>query len=146
MENHVDIVPNDMRSTEDDINTIQVESYIQPAISITDDSESSQDIFSIVEEMPEYPGGEAEMFKFLRENLRYPLPAIESSISGRVTVGFIVNRDGEIVDATILRGVYPLLDKEALRVVSAMPKWTPGKQRGKPVRVKFTVPVTFKLN
>ncbi|MDR2498710.1 MAG: energy transducer TonB [Tannerellaceae bacterium] len=145
VENNVAIDQQDMRSTEDDVHTVQVESYVQPAVAIKVE-EASQEIFAVVEEMPQFPGGDAELFRFLRDNIQYPWPAISQGISGRVTVGFVVNSDGSIVDATVLRGVDPALDKEALRVVSSMPKWTPGKQRGKPVRVKYTVPVSFKLS
>ncbi len=107
---------------------------------------SEQEIFQVVEEMPEYPdGGQAGLLAFLSKNIRYPAIAQENGVQGRVTVQFVVNTDGSIVDATVLRGVDPYLDKEALRVVNSMPKWKPGKQRGKPVRVRYTVPVMFRL-
>lgn len=107
---------------------------------------SEQEIFQVVEEMPEYPdGGQAGLLAFLSKNIRYPAIAQENGVQGRVTVQFVVNTDGTIVDATVLRGVDPYLDKEALRVVNSMPKWKPGKQRGKPVRVRYTVPVMFRL-
>ncbi|MDR2497599.1 MAG: energy transducer TonB [Tannerellaceae bacterium] len=147
VDNNAAIDQQEMRSTEDDLHTIQVESYVQPSAVMTVEEEASQEeIFQRVEEMPQFPGGDLELFKFLRDNIWYPFGAMHDGISGRVTVGFVVNSDGSIVDATVLRGVDPALDKEALRVVSSMPKWTPGKQRGKPVRVKYAVPVTFKLN
>lgn len=86
-----------------------------------------------------------ELLKYLAKSIKYPVIAQENGIQGRVICAFVVNRDGSIVDAEVLRGVDPSLDKEALRVINAMPKWKPGKQRGKPVRVKYTVPVTFRL-
>ena len=96
--------------------------------------------------MPEFPnGGMAGLMQFLSKNIKYPQIAQENGTQGRVTVQFVVNKDGSIVDAVVLRGVDPYLDKEALRVVNLMPKWKPGKQRGKPVRVRYTVPVMFRL-
>lgn len=82
---------------------------------------------------------------FIAKSIKYPVVAQENGIQGRVTCTFVVNRDGTIVDAQVVRGIDPALDKEALRVINSMPKWKPGKQRGKPVRVKFTLPVTFRL-
>ena len=99
----------------------------------------------VVEQMPEFPGGMAELMKFLSKNIKYPTIAQENGIQGRVIVQFVVNQDGSIVDPVVMRSVDPYLDKEALRVISSMPKWKPGMQRGKAVRVKYTVPVTFRL-
>lgn len=104
-----------------------------------------QTIFQVVETMPEFPGGQSALMQFLGKNIKYPTIAQENGTQGRVIVQFVVNRDGSIVDPVVARGVDPYLDKEALRVVSTMPKWTPGKQRGKTVRVKYTLPVTFRL-
>ena len=102
-------------------------------------------IFDIVEKMPEFPGGPAALMKYLSEKIKYPTISQENGVQGRVIVQFVVNKDGSIVDARVARGVDPYLDKEALRVVSGMPKWNPGMQRNKPVRVKYTVPVMFRL-
>jgi protein TonB len=102
-------------------------------------------IFYAAEEMPEFPGGYQALLNFLSQNIRYPSIASESGITGKVTVNFVVNKDGSISDATILRGVDQALDKEALRVINSLPKWKPGKQAGKPVRVSFSVPINFKL-
>ena len=99
----------------------------------------------VVEEMPSFPGGDAECMRFLNKNIKYPTIAQENGIQGRVILQFVVNKDGSIVDVVVARSVDPYLDKEAVRVVNMMPKWKPGKQRGKPVRVKFTLPVTFRL-
>ena len=104
------------------------------------------EIFQVVEEQPMFPGGMEEMMKFLQQNIKYPKEAQEQGKQGRVIVQFVVNKDGSITDAKIMKPVDPLLDAEALRVVRSMPNWTPGKQRGKEVRVRFTLPVTFRLD
>lgn len=102
-------------------------------------------IFTVVEQMPMYPGGDAALMGYLRDNIHYPTVAAENGVQGRVVVGFVVERDGSITDVKILRGVDPSLDREAMRVVKSMPKWTPGKQNGSAVRVKYQVPVSFRL-
>ena len=134
----------EIASTEDDASTAQVEAYTPPAV-VEEEEESEQQIFTVVETMPEFPGGQMALLKYLSNSIKYPVIAQENGIQGRVSCSFVVNKDGSIVDAEVIRGVDPSLDKEALRVINAMPKWTPGKQRGKPVRVKYTVPVTFRL-
>ena len=95
--------------------------------------------------MPEFPGGQAELFKYLSENTHYPEIAELNRIEGRVIVTFVVERDGSITDVKVAKSVDPSLDKEAVRVVKSMPKWKSGKQNGEAVRVKFTVPITFRL-
>ena len=102
-------------------------------------------IFTVVEQMPMFPGGDAALMGYLRDNMHYPTVAAENGVQGRVIVGFVVERDGSITDVNVLRSVDPSLDREAMRVVKAMPKWTPGKQNGSAVRVKYQVPVTFRL-
>ena len=102
-------------------------------------------IFQVVEEMPEFPGGMAEAMKFLAKNIKYPVVAQEAKIEGRVIVQFVIERDGSVSDAKVMRGVNSELDAEAIRVVSMMPKWIPGKQRGKAVAVKYTMPIMFRL-
>ena len=102
-------------------------------------------VFDVVEEMPSFPGGQGALMQYLASNIKYPVVAQENGVQGRVIVQFVVNSDGTIVDPVVVRGVDPYLDKEALRVISTMPKWKPGKQRGKAVRVKYTVPVMFRL-
>jgi protein TonB len=104
-----------------------------------------QHIFLVVENMPEFPGGEAAMYKFIGNNMDYPRMAKESGISGRVFVTFVVERDGSVTDVQILRGIGGGCDEEAVRVIKMMPKWTPGKQRGKPVRVQYRMPIKFTL-
>ena len=102
-------------------------------------------VFQVVETMPSFPGGDQALFKFLGENVKYPVIAQENGIQGRVICQFVVNKDGSIVDVEVVRPVDPSLDKEAIRVIKSMPNWSPGKQRGKSVRVKYTLPVNFKL-
>lgn len=102
-------------------------------------------VFIAPEEMPEFPGGYAALLNFLSQNIKYPAIAAENGITGKVTVNFVVNTDGSISDAKILRGVDQALDKEALRVIYSLPKWKPGKQSGKPVRVSYSVPISFLL-
>ena len=102
-------------------------------------------IFTVVEQMPMYPGGDAALMGYLRDNIKYPTVAAENGVQGRVVVGFGVERDGSITDVNILRGVDPSLDREAMRVVKSMPRWNPGKQNGSAVRVKYQVPVSFRL-
>ena len=103
------------------------------------------EIFKVVEEMPEFPGGAAKMMEYIQKNIKYPMMARESDIQGRVFVNFVVEPNGTITNVTVMRGIGGGCDEEALRVVNSMPKWKPGKQRGKPVRVKYTLPVNFRL-
>ena len=102
-------------------------------------------IFTVVEQMPMYPGGDAALMGYLRDNIKYPTVAAENGVQGRVVVGFVVERDGSITDVNVLRSVDPSLDREAMRVVKSMPRWNPGKQNGSAVRVKYQVPVSFRL-
>jgi TonB family protein len=102
--------------------------------------------FDVVEEMPQFPGGPAALFEFLSKNIQYPKDAEKAKLQGRVIVTFVVKKDGSITDAKVVKSVAPSLDAEALRVINAMPNWTPGKQGGQPVNVKYTVPLTFRLN
>lgn len=103
-------------------------------------------VFDVVEVMPQFPGGQIAMLQYIMKNMKYPEQAMKEGIQGRVAVSFIVEKDGSISDVKPILSVHPLLNKEAVRVVESMPKWTPGKQNGKPVRVRFNVPVMFKLN
>ena len=102
-------------------------------------------VFDVVEEMPQFPGGQAALLEYLAKNIKYPVVAEENGVQGRVIVTFVVERDGSITDVRVVKSVDPSLDKEAARVVKSMPKWQPGKQNGSAVRVKYTVPVTFRL-
>lgn len=107
--------------------------------------EEETKVFEVVEQMPSFPGGQAALLQYLSNNIKYPQIAMENGVSGRVICTFVVERDGSITDIRVARGVDPSLDKEAIRVLKSMPHWIPGKQNGSAVRVKFTVPVTFKL-
>ena len=107
--------------------------------------EVSNKVFDFVEEMPHFPGGAAALQAFLSSNTKYPVVAQENGVQGRVIVSFVVERDGSITDVRVVRSVDPSLDREASRVVRSMPRWSPGKQNGSAVRVKYTVPVVFRL-
>ena len=107
--------------------------------------EEDNKVFEVVEQMPSFPGGYAALMQWLGSNMKYPTIAAENNVQGRVIVQFVVEKDGSITDVHVAKSVDPSLDKEASRVVKAMPKWIPGKQNSSPVRVRFTVPVTFKL-
>lgn len=144
VEDDVDLQQQDIVTSEDNQKAAQTQTYVAPKV-VEEEEESSQPIFTVVETMPQFPGGDAALLQFLAKSIKYPVIAQENGIQGRVICAFVVNRDGSIVDAEVLRGVDPSLDKEALRVINTMPKWSPGKQRGKPVRVKYTVPITFRL-
>ena len=149
VEEVLEIMDNDSKVEE---STIQASDDTQAAVEIKytpveveEEEVEEQQIFQVVEEMPEFPGGMGECMKFLSKNINYPSISQENGVQGRVIVQFVVNTDGSIVEPVVMRGVDPYLDKEALRVIKMMPKWSPGKQRGKPVRVKYTVPVMFRL-
>jgi protein TonB len=107
--------------------------------------EEETKVFDVVEEMPQFPGGPSALFEYLSKNIKYPVVAEENGVQGRVIVTFVVERDGSITDVKVVKSVDPSLDKVATRVVKSMPHWIPGKQNGSAVRVKYTVPVTFKL-
>ena len=107
--------------------------------------EEENKVFDVVEQMPSFPGGPAALMKYLSENMRYPAVAEENGIQGRVTVQFVIEKDGSVTDVRTMKSVDPALDREAERVVKSMPKWIPGKQNGSAVRVKYFVPVVFRL-
>jgi protein TonB len=107
--------------------------------------EEETKVFDVVEQMPSFPGGPSALMQFLSSNIKYPVVAEENGVQGRVVCTFVVERDGSITDVRVIKSVDPSLDKEAVRVVKSMPKWIPGKQNGSAVRVKYTVPVTFRL-
>lgn len=147
----LNVVEDDVETQTIEINTEETKEdvVIAPPVveqpTLIEEPEESE-VFMVVETMPEFPGGQAALFKYLSENVKYPVIAQENGIQGRVICQFVVNKDGSIVDVEVVRsGGDPSLDKEAVRVIKSMPKWSPGKQRGKAVRVKYTVPVNFKL-
>ena len=120
--------------------------YAQSGSNESGTNEADETVYAVVEKMPEYPGGQQALFDYLKANVKYPEIARENGIQGRSLVQFVVNKDGSISDVQILRsGGDPSLDKEAVRVISAMPNWIPGKQGGKLIRVRYTVPVNFRL-
>ena len=115
-------------------------------VEIAEEVYEEPEIFTIVEQMPSFPGGEAKLFQYLGENMKYPAMARDAGITGVVYVTFVVKEDGKIDGVRILRGVGGGCDEEAIRVVKSMPRWTPGKQRGKSVRVQYNLPIRFVLN
>jgi len=131
----------DVAVTEENSDTLS-EKDEQPPIN---PNENDPELLTIVEQLPQYPGGMSQFVKWLTETLVYPDQAMKRKIQGKVVISFIVEKDGSISNAKVVKSVEPSLDEEALRVVSAMPKWVPGKQCGEPVRVKYTLPVTFRL-
>lgn len=145
VEDDVELADVEIASSEDDASAAQQETYVAPVVEEEEEEESAQQIFTVVEKQPEFPGGMSELMKFLAKSIKYPVIAQENGIQGRVVCSFVVNRDGSIVDIQVMRGVDPSLDKEAVRVIGTMPKWKPGEQRGKPVRVRFILPVQFRL-
>ena len=108
-------------------------------------SQTNQKVFDTVEQMPEYPGGMQAMIAFLQTNMKYPEDAAKQKVEGRVMVQFIVETDGSVSDVHVAKQVFPSLDAEAIRVVQAMPKWTPGKEKGQVVRVKYNLPIVFRM-
>lgn len=114
-----------------------------PPVAKTSDQD---DVFMVVEKMPQFPGGDESLFNYLATNIKYPSDAKEQNIEGRVICQFVINRDGSVSDVVVVRSIAPSLDAEAVRVISTMPNWTPGEQRGQTVRVKYTLPINFKLD
>ncbi len=108
-------------------------------------SQSSQSVYDEVEMMPEFPGGMQAMIEYLNTNIKYPKDAIKQEVGGRVMVMFVVETDGSLSNVRVARKVFPSLDAEAVRVVKTMPKWKPGKEKGRPVRVNFTMPIVFSI-
>ncbi|MGM9831723.1 MAG: energy transducer TonB [Paludibacteraceae bacterium] len=142
VDNQTEVEAIEIKTEDNNADTV----VIAPPVVIEEEEEDESVIFDRAEEQPEFPGGNEKLFKYLSENVKYPVIAQENGIQGRVICQFVVNKDGSIVDVVVVRsGGDASLDKEAIRLMKSMPKWKPGMQRGKPVRVKFTVPVNFKL-
>jgi protein TonB len=145
----LNVVENNKTTVSIDINTEidnnKIEEIIAAPIATPIEEDEDQMVFQVVETMPSFPGGAAELFKYLSINIKYPIIAEINGIQGRVICQFVVNKDGSIVDIEVVKSVDPNLDKEAIRVIKAMPKWSPGKRHGRFVRVKYTLPVVFKL-
>ncbi len=117
----------------------------QVVVEKVEEKEEETKVFEVVEQMPQFPGGDAALMQFLSSHIKYPVVAEENGIQGRVVCTFVVERNGSITDVKVVKSVDPSLDKEAVRVIKSMPNWIPGKQNGSAVRVKYTVPVTFRL-
>lgn len=145
----VDSVEEDVElATSDDIVTTTTNEEVTEEVVETEEviqEEEEVVNFYVIEEKPEYPGGEEALLKYIADNTKYPEIAKENNIQGKVFVEFVIQKDGSVGDVKILRGVDPYLDAEAVRVVKSLPKWSPGKQRGKAVKVSFQVPINFKL-
>lgn len=122
----------------------EIPKYVPPAV-VEEEDVAEAEIFTVVESPPTFPGGDEARIRYLTDNIKYPQMARESSIQGTVYVTFVVERTGSVTDVRVLRGIGGGCDEEAIRVIKGMPKWTPGKQRGKPVRVQFTMPIKFTL-
>jgi protein TonB len=116
------------------------------AVDIQQDTTNNEMVYDMPEHMPQYPGGADAMEHFIFSNIKYPQKAKEQNLQGKVYVQFIVEKDGSISDINIRRGAHDLLDKEAIRVIKMMPNWKPGSMRGRKVRVRYTLPITFHLN
>ncbi len=142
VEDDAEIEETTIVSAEDQAEFVEIQDDVPIVV---EEPEKEEEIFQVVEDDPQFPGGMTELMKFLQKNIKYPPVCQEQGIQGRVIVQFVVNTDGSIVDANVVKSVNPHLDKEALRVVGTMPKWQPGKQRGKAVRVRFTLPVNFRI-
>ncbi len=138
VEDDVEVEDLEIEDTEADAETV-VETFEQ------EEEVVEEEVFTVVENMPEFPGGAAKMMKYLNDNMKYPPAAKANGIKGKVYVNFTIAKDGSITNVKLLRGVHELLDKEALRVVKSFPKWKPGKQRGKAVKVSFNLPINFSL-
>jgi protein TonB len=140
----IEIVEDDVE-IEDEIEIEDTESDEEEATEEIDE-EDDEEFFMVVENMPEFPGGDLGLMKYIQKNVKYPAIAKEYNITGKVYVSFIVDRSGSVTNVKIVRGVDKNLDAEAMRVVKSLPKYKPGKQRGKAVRVMFTIPINFTLN
>jgi protein TonB len=145
----LNVVEDDVETETIEINTEDdkdVEVVIAPPVEAPVEEEEEEVVFVVVESMPEFPGGAQAMMRYIAENIKYPVIAQENGIQGRVICQFVVEKDGKVSDIQVVRSSGEAsLDKEAQRVIGSMPKWKPGKQRGKPVRVKYTLPVNFRL-
>lgn len=142
LENEAAVGAVDITEGTNDLNKVIIQEQVIAAPKVEDEQPVS---IAMVEQKPEFPGGEAAMYKWLGDNIVYPSAASEEGVQGRVVVEFVVGKDGSISNVKVVRPRHPALDKEALRVVKAMPKWLPGRNNGQPVKVTYTLPVTFKL-
>jgi len=144
VEDNVKVDDVEILSSEDDASQAQVDTYVAP-VEEEEEEVDENFVFVTVEKMPEFPGGEAALLKWIADHINYPTIAAENGIQGRVSCTFTVNADGSVTDVQVIRPRDPNLDKEAIRVLKQLPKFKPGEQRGKPVRVKYSIPVNFRL-
>jgi protein TonB len=144
VEDNVEVEEVNLLSSDDDPSQAQVDTYVPP-VEPEEEEEDDDFIFITVEEMPEFPGGVGALLNWISSKINYPQIALENGIQGRVSCNFVVEPDGSVSNVEVMRGVDPNLDKEAIRVLKLLPKFKPGMQRGKPVRVKYSVPVRFRL-
>ena len=148
----IDIVEND-QDIDDELEITDAEDQTEnTVVDVTafegygEEDTGEQEIFQVVEEMPAFTAEGGNVNKWISKNIKYPILAQENGIQGKVYLQFVIEKDGSITDVRVARGVDASLDKEAIRVIQSMPKWKPGKQRGKPVRVSYTLPINFQLN
>ncbi len=144
----IQIVDNDVELEEElEIDDVDVDEDFEVDLSDLnmEEEDTGDQIFMIVENMPEFPGGDAALIKYITSHVNYPVICQENGVQGRVSVSFVINEKGEVTNVKAYRGNDPNLEREAIRVVQSLPKWKPGKQRGRPVKVSYTVPVVFRL-
>ena len=139
-------IEDEFKGFDSEVTDVSIFEIVDLVFTSTDDKyDKTDEPFLFVEEMPEFPGGEKALLNYLATNVKYPVVAQENGIQGKVFVSFVIDENGSINNVSLLRGVDKSLDNEAIRVISSMPKWKPGKQRGKAVKVRFTVPIVFEL-
>lgn len=131
-------------ATTDDVNVVT--QAREEALNALSSTTENGEVYDFTETMPQFPGGQQQMIRWIADNLQYPVEAAKNGKQGRVVVKFIVGKDGVVSNPQVVKGIFPALDEEAIRVISTMPKWTPGKQEGKDVAVNFTIPIVFKID
>ena len=145
VEDDVELEQQDILTSEDTQEAAQTAVYTPPAAVEEEEEEAAQQIFTVVEEMPEFPGGMNELLKYLAKSIKYPVIAQENGISGRVVLSFVIEKDGTLTNIEVLQAPDRSLSEEAVRVLETSPKWEPGMQSNKAVRVKYTLPVDFQI-
>lgn len=138
-----EIADKDTKKAQTEETVVAANTETAPAEGI--ENQATEEIYNVVEQMPEFPGGQDKLFQYLKENIKYPDDAEKAGLEGRVVCQFVVDKDGSITDIDVIQSISESLDKEAVRVIKAMPKWKPGKMKGETVRVKFTIPISFRL-
>lgn len=128
-----------------DIDSVAVDLFDEEDSVMVDEEPVNNNVYDTVDQMPQFPGGATGLFECIAQNMKYPKEAEEHGIQGRVVLTMIIEQDGRVDNIRVVKSVHPLLDKEAIRVIKFLPKWLPGRKNGVPVRVKYTIPITFKL-